>query len=540
MRTVLQNIQKLSAAFVILFALLLLLPSWLFADSGLASLTADERNWLAKNPGKVTLHYNVEFPPIEFASESGAFVGMGADVIALIEKKLGVKFKKTPSGDWNRHLAALETGECAVAPTIVSTEDRQRFAFFTSPYAVVPVVIITTRATKDRLTLDDLEGLRVVVVSGFATESYAREHSKGSFEIITVANVSEGLRAVAFGQADAMLENLAVASYFIEKEGIPILRVAGNTNYKFAWSIGVSRKYPLLFSAIQKAMDTIEPHEMEAIRHRWVSLKPADGMDSKTLRILRLAGAIAVLALCVLLVVSFVLRRRLRDKAATLEIAQKDLLDQEELFRSLFMNAPIPMAHISDGGRGISVNHSFTRTLGYTLEDIPDIDHWWPAVYPDPTYRKLAMESWGNTLRLLGSGQSESEPAQFSITAKNGRMLTMVISVSRVGNSLLISFFDVTEQRERESTLQRQTELFRATFNATADGVLVVDSEGRISHMNQRFIDMWKIPIPFQNTGDDETLLAYAAKQMEDPDGFRNKVHQLYQSTAEALEEIRF
>ena len=71
-------------------------------------------------------------------SESGLFVGMGADVITIIEKRLGVKFNKLPSDDWNRHLAALERGECAIAPTIVSTPERQQYAFFTTPYATVP------------------------------------------------------------------------------------------------------------------------------------------------------------------------------------------------------------------------------------------------------------------------------------------------------------------------------------------------------------------------------------------------------------------
>ncbi len=535
-----QNVQTIFVSVIFLFILSHALPPWLFADPGPVSLTPEERAWLLEHPDKLTLYYNVEFPPIEFASDSGAFVGLGADVVALLEKRLGVTFKKVASNDWNRHLAALKSGKCAVAPTIVSTPERKRFAYFTTPYAIVPVVIITTRATKGRLSLDDLEGMRVAVVSGYATESYARERSKGRFKVVPVANVSEGLRAVAFGQADAMLENLAVASYFIDKEGIGVLRVAGNTDYVFAWSIGVSREYPLLFSAIQKAINTIDPAEMEALRKQWISLNTASGMDPTTLRILRLIGVLAVVALCVLLIFSLVLRRKLRDKVATLKIAQKDLIEQEALFRSLFMNAPIPMAHISEGGRGMAINHSFTRTLGYQLQDIPDVDHWWTAVYPDPAYRQLAMESWTHTLQLIGSGQNEPEPVQFNILAKSGRILTMVMSVSRVGESLLVSFFDVTEQRERESALQRQTELLRATFNATADGVLVVDSHRHVLQMNRRFIDLWRIPDELHNAREDDRLLAHAASQMKDPDAFLSGVHALYSSSAEVLEEIHF
>ena len=84
----------------------------------LANLTADERAWLTDNPDKLTLFFNTEFPPIEFNSESGAFVGLGADIIGMIEERLSVTFHKKPSTDWNRHLEALKSGECAIAPTI--------------------------------------------------------------------------------------------------------------------------------------------------------------------------------------------------------------------------------------------------------------------------------------------------------------------------------------------------------------------------------------------------------------------------------------
>lgn len=67
---------------------------------------------------------------------------MGADVISRIESLLGIEIVKTSMNDWNRHLAALKSGECAIAPTIVPTRERETYAFFTKPYATVPVVVI--------------------------------------------------------------------------------------------------------------------------------------------------------------------------------------------------------------------------------------------------------------------------------------------------------------------------------------------------------------------------------------------------------------
>ncbi len=237
-------------------------------NASLAEITETERAWIEQNPDKLVLWFNTEFPPIEFVSETGSFAGMGADVISMVEKRLRVAFIKRASDDWNEHLAALESGACAIAPTIVATPERQRYALFTPPYATAPVVIITGNGFLGSLTPADLGGLRVAVVSGFATETYLRDYDHIGMEVVPMPDVVRGLRAVSFGQVDAFVENLAVAAYYIDKEGIPNLRVAGGTSYSFAWSIGVGRRYPLLFSAVEKALASIPAEELEAVRKK--------------------------------------------------------------------------------------------------------------------------------------------------------------------------------------------------------------------------------------------------------------------------------
>jgi len=249
-------------------------PVW-FAHGGehaISSLTAAERIWLDRNPEKLTLLFNIEFPPLEFASPYGTFTGMGADIIAEVEKKLGVTFLKKPSDDWNEHISSLKNGACAVAPTIVDTSEGEQYAFFTKPYTTVPVVIITTRTIKEDLDLDDLSGRKVAVVSGYATETYLRQIADDRIEIVPVSSVTKGLSLLSFGRVDAFAGNLSMAAYAIEKEGISNLRMAGSTDYSFAFSIGISRKYPLLFSAIQKALDTIPQSEINAIRSKWIHI----------------------------------------------------------------------------------------------------------------------------------------------------------------------------------------------------------------------------------------------------------------------------
>ncbi len=333
-------------------------------------LTAEERAWLDTNGDKLTLLFNTDFPPVELADDTGLFSGMGADLILQIEKRLGISFSKIPSNDWKMHLAALESGECAITPAIVRTAEKERYTSFTAPYATVPVVLITTRTTSGTITFDNLPGRRVGVIAGYATERYLRDLANGRYEIIPVNNVSEGLRGVSFGQLDAFVGNLAVAAYHIEKEGIPNLRVAGRTDFGFTWSIGVSRKYPLLFSSVQKAFEAIPRSELESLCRRWISLDTG-GLSPETRLLLQLIGVFAILLVGGLAGISYFLKRRLDDKVTSLKKAQ-------EKMRSLFAAMKDIILILDHEGRYVEIAPIDTtllyrppdELLGKTIHDI--------------------------------------------------------------------------------------------------------------------------------------------------------------------------
>ena len=135
-------------------------------------------------------------------------------------------------------------------------------------------------ALSKNIALQDLDGLRVGVVSGYATEMYMQEQALlYSFSITPHASVKDGLQSVAFGQTDVFVEDLAVAAYYIDQMGIPNLRVAGTTSYNFEFSIGVSRKYPLLYSSIQKALSAIPEGKLKESQKKWISLGSHIGLS---------------------------------------------------------------------------------------------------------------------------------------------------------------------------------------------------------------------------------------------------------------------
>ena len=90
-------------------------------------------------------------------------------------------------------------------------------------------------------------------------------------------------------------------------------------------------------------------------------------------------------------------------------------------------------------------------------------------------------------------------------------------------------FNNMLLQIEKTSNeLELSLSLMHATLESTADGILVVDKEGKISVLNTQFKKLWNIPDEILETKDDNKVLEYATTQIKEPEKFLNKVKELY------------
>ncbi len=92
------------------------------------------------------------------------------------------------------------------------------------------------------------------------------------------------------------------------------------------------------------------------------------------------------------------------------------------------------------------------------------------------------------------------------------------------------SFRDITRQRRADEERDRSLSLLTATLESTADGILVVDTEGKIVRFNRKFIEMWHIPESIVASRNDNQALAFVLDQLKDPERFVKKVRELYGS----------
>ena len=73
---------------------------------------------------------------------------------------------------------------------------------------------------------------------------------------------------------------------------------------------------------------------------------------------------------------------------------ENKLVKSEDNLRRLIERNPVAMAVVDKSGKFIFLNNRFIATFGYTIEDMPTVDHWWPLAYPDEHYRQKVVDSW--------------------------------------------------------------------------------------------------------------------------------------------------
>ncbi|MBN2695410.1 transporter substrate-binding domain-containing protein [bacterium] len=300
-------------------------------------LTQQEKDWLNINKNSINLYFETNFPPIEFLSDKKEFDGMSSDIMKIIEKKLNIKLQKKYSDNWSIVLDSLKSGEASILPSITKTTEREDYSFFTTPYISIPIVLITTTKNNTLNSFIKLSGKKVGVVLNYSTEKYLKDKGiLNNFEVISVKNISEGLIKLSAGEYDAFVENIATASYYIEKLNLPNLSIVSEVDFSFQLTIGISRKYPLLYSIIQKTLDSISNEEIEKIRKKWIPLELNIGLSSEMIFFIKISTGFFVILIISLISISIILKKRLNLKI-------KDLKEGEEFRERVFESSRVPI-----------------------------------------------------------------------------------------------------------------------------------------------------------------------------------------------------
>jgi len=219
---------------------------------------------------------------------------------------------------------------------------------------------------------------------------------------------------------------------------------------------------------------------------------------------------------------------------------ESSLARERYFLHSLMDNIPDSIYFKDADSRFVRVNKAIARAFGCAdpAEAVgkTDFDFFTPE-HAEPAYAD-EQEVMRTGRPLVGKEEKETWP-DGHVTWVSTTKVPLRDAEGRITGTFGISR-NITERKRAAEALQENEQLLRATLESTADGILVVNAEGKATHANARFAEMWRMPDELMQTRDDRKLIDYVLDQLRDPRAFTSRIEELYQSSMEDLDTLLF
>jgi PAS domain S-box-containing protein len=179
---------------------------------------------------------------------------------------------------------------------------------------------------------------------------------------------------------------------------------------------------------------------------------------------------------------------------------EKDLIESEEKYRLVVENAGEAICIAQDGMLKF-INREAMDIIGYS-EEVLTSKPFIEFIHPDDREMVFGL--------YIKGIEGEKDPPSFSsrVVAKDGTVKWVEVHATPIswkGRPATLNFIsDITERKRTDEKLRQSISLLTATLESTADGILVVDKDGKVSSVNNKFLSMWRIPGSLATLGDDD------------------------------------
>jgi len=206
--------------------------------------------------------------------------------------------------------------------------------------------------------------------------------------------------------------------------------------------------------------------------------------------------------------------------------AQDSLKKSEEYLRSLLQTSASVIICLSSDHRILEFNYEAEHLYGMRREAVLGKDYF-ELFLPKSVWDQVASD----IRKVLGGEPTRGYENPVKATDGSERILHWSVSRIHLGegqSGIMAVGQDITELRKAKEELESSVSVLRATIESTADGILVVNNEGKIVSFNQRFVDMWGIPESIMATKDRTKLLEFIKDKLKDPEYFLSRVRDVF------------
>jgi PAS domain S-box-containing protein len=202
------------------------------------------------------------------------------------------------------------------------------------------------------------------------------------------------------------------------------------------------------------------------------------------------------------------------------------LRDGEERYRAMFEQAAVGMIQTSLDGVLLKVNPALCAMLGYSQSELTG-RHFRDITLAEDVAKSEALRT------SLGAAESGSTLEKRYVRKDNSTMWANVSVAPVRGVDGKPEYFttivqDISRRKQADEDLRWRTAFFETLVKTSADGIIVVDSEGKKVVQNRRVAELWKIPREVEEDPDDNRQVQFVMNQTVDPKQFVDKVLHLY------------
>jgi len=250
-------------------------------DNILKKLTSIEKKWLQENP-VIRVSNEEDWAPFNFIDKDGKASGFSIEYFELLCDSLGIKPQFVQGVSWNQFLKKTEHKEHDIILNARVTQDRLKYLLFSKPYSDYITGFTVKDSFQGDITPDNISKLKLAVVNNYVHhELLKRNYPK--VEFILKESMIDTLKAVLFGEADAAPGSIAVISYLQRVnliEGLKIIEgsnIKGLNNVDQTLHIAMRDDWDIFKNIINKAIDNIDPLQVEKISEKWFGVGQVQG-----------------------------------------------------------------------------------------------------------------------------------------------------------------------------------------------------------------------------------------------------------------------
>jgi len=232
-------------------------------------LTQEEKEYLKR---KKELKICVLADSIPYSAiEDGKYVGIGAQILELTNKRFGITYKLVESDSWINSLKKGINKECDLLPIASKTDTWEKFFNFTSPYHYEPLIIITKREKSYIVDFDTVLDKTFTTVKGHAfVERLKKRYPQIKLDL--VGTTQEGLIKVKKGFAYGHIDVLIAGAYAMKTMRDNTLQISGQFPSKVAVSFATRKDDKIMLGIFEKVAQSLKPSDLQKILNDWVHI----------------------------------------------------------------------------------------------------------------------------------------------------------------------------------------------------------------------------------------------------------------------------